>query len=324
MHGTEDAAMTDDAKALAAECLQAADACHDEDPPRGAMLLRRIDPAALDASQRPLYAFLLNHVLSEKLGQHREAWQSQQALLDAAGPQAPLPLLRHAAAAARLAGDAAGEDRLTARLAAAAGVGPAQASDLVELAAASFRVPSLQADAAGEAAMAALAALRGVAWQRPSGLDAAAAALTSNMASDLGERPVQELRSTPLRLAMAEAATLAQGFWHRAGQWVQHERAHYLRALVANALGDTSEAELQARAGLVLLENFDQEQQERVDQAFLRSELAHAMARQGRAADAQVERAQADALVEALDDEEISAWYRRRLARQAALDTAAG
>jgi len=315
--------MTDDAKALATDCLQAADDCHDEDPPRGASLLRRIDPAALDASQRPLYAFLLNHVLSEKLGLHLEAWQGQQAVLESAGPQAPLPLLRHAAAAARLAGDAAGEDRLTARLATAAGTGPAQACDLVGLAATSFRVPALAAEAAGEAAMGALAPLRGVAWQRASGLDAAAGILTNNIASDLAERAPHELRSTPLRLAMAEAATLAQGFWHRAGQWVQHERAHYLRALVANALGDAAEAELQARAGLVLLESFDREQQERVDQAFLRLELSHALARQGQAVDAQVERTQADALVEALDDPSISAWYGRRVARQATLDAAA-
>ena len=314
--------MNDDARAMAGEWLQAADACHDEDPARGAVLLRRIDPTALDESQRLLYAYLLNHVLAEKLGQPAEAWQGQQALLDAAGPQAPLPLLRHAAAAARLAGDAAAEDRLTARLAGAAGVGPAQAAELVGLAAASFRVPSLAGDAAGEAAMAALAPLRGVAWQKAGGLDAAAGALTNNLASDLAERPVQELGSTPLRLAMAEAATLAQGFWHRAGQWVQHERAHYLRALVANALGDAAEAECQARAGLVLLENFDREQQERVDQAFLRSELAHALQKLGLPADAQVERAQADALVEALDDEAISAWYGRRVARQAALDAA--
>lgn len=315
--------MNDEAKALADECLQAADACHDEDPPRGAMLLRRIEPTALDESQRPLYAYLLNHVLTEKLGQPIEAWQRQRALLEAAGPQAPLPLLRHAAAAASLAGDAPAEDRLTARLAGVAGVGPAQAAELVGLAAASFRVPSLPGDAAGEAAMAALAPLRGLAWQRAGGLDAAAGALTNNIANDLAERPLADLRSPPLRMAMAEAATLAQGFWQRAGQWVQHERAHYLRALVANALGDAVEAELQARAGLVLLENFDHEQQERVDQAFLRSELAHALQRLGRPADAQVERAQAEALIEALDEEPISAWHARRMARQAALDAAA-
>ncbi|MFO1338412.1 MAG: hypothetical protein U1F53_09265 [Burkholderiaceae bacterium] len=312
--------------AQAAEWLQAANACHDADPPRGAELLRRIDATALDPGQRPLYAFLLNHVLTEKLGQPAEAWQRQQALLKAAGADAPLPVLRHAAAAARLAGDAAGEDPLVSRLATVAGVGPAQAGELVGLAAASFRLPRLggrQGDEAGELALAALAPLHQPAWQRASGLDAAAGALTNNLASDLAERPLGELRSAPLRQALAEAAALAQGFWQRAGQWVQHERAHYLCAIAANALGDAAEAERQARAGLALITAFDQAGQERVDQAFLRSELAHALARQGQTAEAAVERVQADALADDFDDAELSAWYQRRLARQRVLDGAA-
>lgn len=315
--------MNDDAKALTTECLQAANACHDADPPRGAELLRRIDAAALDPGQQPLYAFLLNHVFAEKLGQAAEAWQRQQALLAAAGDDATLPLLRHAAAAARLAGEAAAEDRLTTRLASAAGVGPAQAGELVGLAAASFTVPRLAGAAAGEAALAALAPLHGPAWRQASGLDATAGVLANNLASDLAERPLPELAAEPLRRAMADAAELAQGFWHRAGQWVQQERAHYLRALVANALGDVAVAAAQARAGLVLLENFDQDGQEKVDQAFLRSELAHALACAGEAADAQVERSLADALAEAFDDAGLTQWYQSRLARQAALSAAA-
>ena len=311
-----------DAIALATERLQTADACHDEDPQRGATLLREIDASALDPGQRPLYAFLLNHVLAEKLGQPGEAWQRQQALLAAAGEQQPLPLLRHAGAAAHLAGDLAGETRLTARLADVAGVPLVQAAELVVLAAASFEVPGLCSDAAGEAALAALAPLRDTLWQHASGLDAAAGALTNNLASDLAERPPAELASPPLREALAEAATLAQGFWQRAGQWVQQERAHYLRALAANALGHAAEAESQARAGLVLLANFDHAGQESVDQTFLRSELAHALARQGRTAEAQVERTQADALADAFDDSGLVNWYRRRVARQVALDQA--
>lgn len=315
--------MNDDVKALATERLQAANACHDDDPARGAELLRRIDAAALDPGQQPLYAFLLNHVFAEKLGRATEAWQGQQALLAAAGDDAALPLLRHAAAAARLAGEAAAEDRLTTRLAVTAGVGPAQAGELVGLAAASFTVPRLTGAAAGEAALPALAPLHGPAWRQASGLDAAAGALANNLASDLVERPLPELAAEPLRRAMADAAELAQGFWHRAGQWVQQERAHYLRAMVANALGDVALAAAQARAGLVLLENFDQDGQQKVDQAFLRSELAHALARAGEAADAQVERSLADALAETFDDAGLTGWYQNRLARQAALSAAA-
>ncbi len=306
----------------AAEWLQAANACHDEDPARGAELLRRIDAATLDPGQRPLYAFLLNHVLTEKLGQSAEAWQRQRALLAAAGAEAPLPVLRHAAAAARLAGDTASEDSLVSRLATVAGVGPGQANELIGLAACTFRLPCLRGAPAGELALAALAPLHQPAWHRANGLDAAAGALTNNLASDLAERPLDELLSAPLRQALDEAATLAQGFWQRAGQWVQQERAHYLRAVAANALGDAATAEQQARAGLALITAFDQAGQERVDQAFLRSELAHALSRQGQTAEAAVERVQADALADDFDDAELSAWYQRRLARQRALDAA--
>jgi hypothetical protein len=196
-----------------------------------------------------------------------------------------------------------------------------QAAELMALAAASFTVPSLQGEA-GEAALAALAPLHSGPWRQASTLDGSAGALTNNLASDLAERPVAELASEPVRSAMSQAAQLAQAFWHRAGQWVQHERAHYLRALVANALGDSAEAEAQARVGLVLIANFDHDNQESVDRAFLLSELAHALARQGKRAEAEVERAQADALAEAFDDEGLVRWYRGRLARQAALDAA--
>ena len=56
--------MSDSPQALFDE----ADACHDADPGRAAELLRRIDPAALPAERLPGLAFLLNHVLGEKLG----------------------------------------------------------------------------------------------------------------------------------------------------------------------------------------------------------------------------------------------------------------
>ena len=171
--------------------------------------------------------------------------------------------------------------------------------------------------------LAALAPLAGEAWQQPGALDGATAVMTNNLASDLVERPVTELGSESLRAAMGQAAEWSQVFWHRAGQWVNHARAHYLRAMVANALGDAAQAELQARAGLVLLASFDHGRQETVDQAFLLSELAHALARQGRRAESEVERAQADALAEAFDDPGLDRWYRGRVARQAALDAAA-
>lgn len=308
----------------ATELLRTADACHDEDPPRGAELLRQIDADALNPGQRPLFAFLLNHVLGEKLGLHAEAWTRMRAVLAASGDEAALPLLRHAGVAARQAGDQAAEQGLVARLAAVTQVDTPRAAELIVLAAAGFEIPRLPGEAAARVALAALAPLeRHTAWREASGLDGAAAAMTNNIASDLAERPVAELALPPLREAMARAAEWSQSFWHRAGQWVNHARAHYLRAFVANALGDATTAESQARAGLVLLTNFDTEGHEKVDEAFLRSELSHALTRLGRAVDAQVERAQADATIEAVNEEGITRWYRSRVARQQALDAAA-
>jgi hypothetical protein len=47
--------------------LDEADACHDDEPVRGAELLSGIDPAQVPPERRPGLAFLLNHVLGEKL-----------------------------------------------------------------------------------------------------------------------------------------------------------------------------------------------------------------------------------------------------------------
>lgn len=305
----------------ATELLETANACHDDDPIRGGELLRQIDTDALNPGQRPLFAFLLNHVLGEKLGEPAEAWARMQVVLAACGEEATLPLLRHAGAAARLAGDHAAEAGLGARLAEVAKVEASRAAELIVLAAAAFEIPRLPGEAAAKVALAALAPLdQHPAWREAGGLDGQAAAMTSNIASELAERPVAELGLAPLREAMVRAAEWSQSFWQRAGRWVNHERAHYLRALVANALGDAATAESQARAGLVLLTNFDTAGQEKVDEAFLRSELAHALARLRRPADAQVERAQADAAIEAFNDAGITEWYRNRVARQQAMN----
>lgn len=313
-----------DPMSKATELLQAADRCHDDDPAQGASLLRQIDPDALNPGQRPLYAFLVNHVLSEKLGQFAEAWLRQQAVLSACRDEATLPVLRHAGVAARLAGDHTGEAHIAARLGGLAHVDHARAAELLVLAAAGFEMPRADGESAARIALAAMAPLaRDAAWHAAGGLDAAAAVATNGIASDLVERPVADLQLPSVRDAMAQAAEWSQRFWGRAGQWVNHERAHYLRAMVANALGDAATAESQAQAGLVLLANFDAAGNEKVDMAFLRSELAHALGRLGRAAEAQVERAQADATIDALDDADITQWYRNRVARQQALDAAA-
>ena len=74
------------------EALDEADACHDDDPPRAADLLRQLDPAALPPGRLPGLALLLNHVLGEKFAAWPEAHTMFGALLRAAGDQ-PAPAL---------------------------------------------------------------------------------------------------------------------------------------------------------------------------------------------------------------------------------------
>lgn len=67
--------------ALADEQLDTANACHDDDPQRGADLLRGIDPAAIDTGRSPLLASLFNHVFGEILARWSEALALHRRLL---------------------------------------------------------------------------------------------------------------------------------------------------------------------------------------------------------------------------------------------------
>jgi hypothetical protein len=304
--------------------LQEAEGCHDDDPARAAALLRNIDITALGETARPLYAFLVNHVLGEKLGDWAEAQQRQHQLLDAAGAAAggkvPPVLWRQAAVAARLAGDAAAHRQACAALAHAADASEEQAAALTELCAASFAVPGAEPARAGALALAALRALREAPWQLTGALDAAAAAACNNLAANLSERAPAALRDPLLREALLDAAELSSRLWLRAGQWVQHERAHYGIAVAHGALGNAAAAREAAAAGLALLDAHDRDGAERVDRAFLELELAHALSRLGQAAEATAARARADALAAGFDDPGLAAWYRARVERQTELD----
>jgi hypothetical protein len=300
--------------------LNEAEACHDEDPPRAAALLREIDAAHVAADDRPRLAFLLNHVLGEKGGDWSAAHERQQALLRAASTDAALVLWRQAAAAARLAGDAAAESAATSAIAAACGAAPAQAGQLVALAAATFRVPALPSREAAEAVLAVLPPLdQDAAWQRAGGLDASAAACCNNLSADLSERPLVDLGIATLRAAMAGTAELAQRLWLRAGTWVHHERACYQRAIVANTLGEPHRAQAHAQAGLALLDANDAAGEEFVDRAFLELELAHANERLGLAADAAAARERAKSLAARFGDPGLDAWFASREIRLLAL-----
>ncbi len=303
----------------ASELLKQANDCHDDDPDRGAALIRQIDTTALLANERPLLGFLFNHVLGEKFGLWREAHQRQQALLTAAGAdEQGLVLLRHAAVAARLGSDAAAADRSLQSLAEAAGSPRAAADTLVKLAAASFTVPGLAAAEAGACTLDAFASVEAWHVDPVPALDVSFAAITNNLGSHLAERAIADLQDPALREAMAQAAAHALRFWARAGNWVQHERACYLAALAANALGDASQAAEHARSGLALLDVRDSDAAQQVDRAFLEQELAHALESVDDLG-ANAARARAIALAADFGDEGLTNWFNDRAQRQAAL-----
>ena len=304
------------------ERLDEANACHDDDPPRGAELLRGIAAAQLPPDRWPGFSFLLNHVLGEKLGCWHEALQRQRALLAVAQPAPALVLRRQAATAARLAsagttGPMLNEARevaaeLAAAFAQASGASLERSNELLQLNAVMYQLPALASKQAAGPALAALVPFASPAWQAASALDASAAACLNNVASGLLERPAADLQHPALREALVQSAELALRVWQRAGTWVQHERALYLRAMVSNALGEHREARAHAQAALALLNEHDAAHAEDVDRAFVELERWWACSRSRLAAEAADARTNADALAAEFKDAGLTAWFERR------------
>lgn len=309
--------MGDAARPSATDLLDEANACHDDDVSRGAALLRAIDSAALSAAQRPTYAFLLNHVLGEKLGAWAEALGLQQRLV--ALPEPAAVLWRQAGAAASAVGDARATEEAAAAYATANGVDPARGRDVLQLSAAMYRVPACDADTAARLTHAAIAPFDTDAWRATGPLDGAVAACLNNLASGVQERPLPDLRAPALRDALGRSAELAHRFWLRAGTWVNAERALYLRAMVGNALGDARAARAHALAALALLDAHDTAHAEDVDRAFIELERAHACEALGLPDEAEAATAGARALAAAFEDAGLTRWYDSRRARLATL-----
>ena len=296
--------------------LDEANRIHDDTPEPALALLRRIAPASLPLARRTRFAYLMNHVAGEKLGRWDEALAAHQAVVDATGSAMTATLWRQAAAAAHLAGDAARAARWCDALATASAAPPGQVQALVVLAVAEFTVPMQDAATAGRQA---LDALRPLAAKAPAaGLDTSLAAVANNVANHFVERPLDDLRQPELRSALDVSSELALQCWLRAGQWLQQERAHYLRALAANALGNGDTGATHARAGLALLDAQEDAHAEDVDRAFLELELAQGLRLAG-GDGAAVAQDRAQALANAFGEAWLHDWFADRRQRNAAL-----
>ena len=254
--------------------LAQADAIHDDEPQRALELLRALDVATVSTKRLQRLSFLLDHVFGEKYDLWAEALVGQRIVVQQAGALATPGIFRHAAVAAQVAGDVALARLWTQALAASSDAPLAKARALVSLGAVGFSVSRLGAESAGRMTLQALQPLAALHASPGGGLDAAFGAVTNNLASELLERPLDDLAQPDLRTALHLSAEHAQRFWRRAGSWVNHERAHYLVAMAANALGRGADGVAQARAGLALRDELDHDGNEKVDRAFLELELA--------------------------------------------------
>lgn len=226
----------------AAAELDEIDRIHDDLPEEAAQRLRRLDAAGLPAARLGAFAFLLNHVLGEKLGTWREAAERVSTL--AARADASLPVLRHWAAAALLAEDAELAGRAQSRLAAGAQVDASIAAALARVAAWNFAI-----DAERDAGTFAALARAGLGFP-PCALDAGFAAAFNNVTVALLEKLAGRALDEAQCDALLLGAEAARAFWLRAGGWIEDERSDYLRATVALRLGDPRAAAAAAERGL--------------------------------------------------------------------------
>jgi len=278
---------------------------HDRESERLAGELEAEAGAVHDAELGP-FLHLANHTLGEHLADWPRARRLAERVLKdrTPKPETSLAWLRlgiarlmsgdaTAAASAELAGLATATDPLAALIEArfllvAALVGSKRAAEAAPIYAQALAL----ADRLGDAAPA-----------------RAVAVASNNLASELVEAA---LRTPDEDALMVSAAAAAHVYWKRAGTWTHDERALYLKALVANALGRGAEAVAHADAALAIIAaNGD----EPIDVTFLRLAKSKGLRLCGEADPSAAELAAADADAAGWDDPGLKAWYAEERAR---------
>lgn len=293
--------------------LTEANRCHDAEPARGAALLRQIDPARLPAERLPNYAFLLNHVLGEKLAAWGEALTRQQQVIALAPPAAALALWRQLGAAALVTHSPQPLAQAVQALVTNSGAGHERAHELLGLAAAMFLVPAQPVAQAAQTALHALGPVTHLSsWPTESALDAQAAACLNGLANGLLEHAEHELQNDALGAALARCAEQSHRLWLTAGTWVNVERALYLRAVACTVLGEPHLARRHAIDGLALLDENDSARAEDVDRAFLELERWNACVWLDLNDEAHACFTRAEAIAARFNDASLSAEFERR------------
>ncbi len=284
--------------ASASEELDEIDRIHDQAPHEAVSRLRALEFAQLPQERAALAAFLLNHVIGEKLGAWREAAERvEQLRTQLAEP--PLAVVLHAAVADSLAGRGDSE-ALAALIAMSSQAAASCAIGLRRLGFATEPIDPLSfAAALRDLASSAEGLVAGTA------LDPQLAAGLNNATSRLLDLDC-DARGPVVREALQAGAAQALRFWRAAGSWVHHERALYLVTLAANRVGAHEQARAAARQALELIAANGKQD---VDRAFLLLQLAGAEQRLGDAAAALAARRDAETIAGAWTEASLTDWF---------------
>ncbi len=235
---------------------------HDTDPAGTAVELRALAASGVTADETPRLGWLINHVIGEKF----DSWAEALALLKPiCTDSVPAGAWRQLGVAASLAGDV-----LTA-WDAEARIDNAQSGVAIRLAVLERKVEHLQPLQGAVALRQCLALIDPGAATSP--ITAMLAASLNNVVSALMDQKTADFSELVLKDALTEGAALSRKLWGLAGTWVNHERADYLVAMVANKVGDFAAARDAANAALRLIEAHGTED---IDRAFILLELARA------------------------------------------------
>jgi tetratricopeptide (TPR) repeat protein len=270
---------------------------HDDDPERAADRLRVLDVNALASDKLALAAFLVTHVLGEKLGDWNDAAAHMDRLCDRV--EIPQAVLVHAAVADELAG----RDTSKARA-----ILLSEAPEAVVTCTVGLRCLTFNQERVETIAFAAqLLNLANCTMALPldTGLDVPLAAGLNNATSRLLDiHP--DVKDPVVREALRVGAAQALRIWQRAGTWINHERALYLSTLVANRLGEYAHARDAAREALEVIATNGIED---VDRAFLLLQLAGALHKLGDVEGSRSARRDANSIALSWTEAGLTTWF---------------
>lgn len=278
---------------------------HDKDPQATAQALRSMaNDGAVEPQNLRRFAWLVNHVLGEKLGQ----WDVACTILEkAVADSVEAPCLGHLAVAWTLAGRPVRALALLPRIARLAEAPVAAAH-------AAHQLGVLQFAPSGEPVAVRAQAFAGVldGLQSLDGrlgkLAMPIAAHLNNVTSALLDDETADIGEAVYRDALTRGAQAARTIWAAVGTWTNHERADYLVALCGNRLQQYDAArEAAARA----LRTIDDNGTEDVDRAFLLLELSRAERGLGHDEAAASARQEALRLADGFDSD-LRSWFDSR------------